>query len=529
MFDTLIQGGQIVDGTGSPWFPGDVGIAGDRIAAIGNLAGAKTCRRIDAAGKIVCPGFVDAHAHSDLTILANRGAVSSLYQGVTTEIAGQCGISLAPVAPNCRALIERSVASTSPGVQLDWTTCADFLERVAEGTAINIGIQAAHGMLRRVVLGMENRRPTEDELRALERVVAEALDAGMLGLSFGLEYFPGSAAEFEELRRLCAVAAARGKLTSWHVRNRDRHFVEAIEEALAATQQAGAALQLAHLSAKPGSSPRAWNRVMELVRLARAQGQDVQCDMIPYGVGPGLLSAILPAWATQGSPAEITARLRDPQARQKMMADCERYWLLFYYRQWDKLTLAASRAHPEWIGLTFREIGQAAGKDPFECVYDLLADEGEGRDNVWINGVLFTEGDVGEWIQDPLFSIASDGLTTRDSGPWRTITNHPGSYGWAPRVIETYVRERRTLRLEEAIRKMTSQPAARWGLLDRGVLRAGLKADVIVFDAARFRTRATYARPHIYAEGMEYVFVNGRLAFEAGAPTGILAGETLRR
>jgi N-acyl-D-aspartate/D-glutamate deacylase len=317
-------------------------------------------------------------------------------------------------------------------------------------------------------------------------------------------------------------------MTSWHVRNRDRRFIEAVQEAIDATRDAGAALQLSHLSAKPGSTPRAWNRCMELVRLARAQGQDVQCDMIPYTTGPGLLSAILPDWAVQGTPDEIAARLRQPAVRQQLLAQTDRYWLLFHFREWDKLTLTGHRAHPDWLGMTFREIGAAAGKDPFEVVFDLLAEAGEGL-WVWINGMLFSEGDIIEWLSDPTFSIASDGFTATENGPLAAAANHPGNYGWTPTVIQKYVGELRAFSLETAILKMTSQPAARFGIYDRGLLRAGAYADVLIFDAQKFKTRATYLKPNVYAEGMEYVFVNGRAALDAGAPTRALAGRVLRR
>jgi len=358
--------------------------------------------------------------------------------------------------------------------------------------------------------------------------VAEALDAGAIGLSFGLEFIPGRVADAEELRRLCVVAAERNKLTSWHVRNRDRKFVEAVDEAISVTRAAGASLQLSHLSAKPGSSPRSWNRVMEQVYLAREGGLDVQCDMIPYVAGPGKMSTILPTWATRGTVPEIQTRLRDPQTRELLMAESDRYWFLFYYREWDKLTLTSSCSHPDWVGLTFREIGDAAGKDPFDCVYDILADEGNMMDATKVNGVLFSEGDIVEWLSDPLFSIASDGFTSTDSGPLTSVANHPNCYGWTPTVIQKYVRELRVLRLEEAIRKMTSMPAARFGLTQRGILRAGMLADVVVFDDAKFQARSTYLKPHVYAEGIDFVIVNGQLALEDGTPTGRLAGRVLR-
>jgi len=363
----------------------------------------------------------------------------------------------------------------------------------------------------------------------MERLVAESLDGGAIGLSFGLEFMPGRVSEPEELRRLCAVAGSRHKMTSWHIRNRDRRFVEAVQEAVDVTREAGAGLQLSHLSAKPGSSPRAWNRCMEAIRLARSRGQDIQCDMIPYTVGPGGMATILPNWATSGTTAEIQARLRDPATREKLKAESDRYWFLFYYRQWDKLTLTRNRTHPEWAGKTLREIGELAGKDPFDIVYDILADEGETMGQVWVNGVLFSEGDIIEWLNDPLFCIASDGLAAQVDGPTARQALHPASFGWTPRVVQTYVRELRAFSLETAVQKMTSMPAARFGLYDRGLIRAGAMADVVVFDPARFTTRATFLKPHVYAEGMDYVFINGQTALAQGKPTGVLAGRVLGR
>lgn len=268
---------------------------------------------------------------------------------------------------------------------------------------------------------------------------------------------------------------------------------------------------------------------MEAVRLARSEGHDVQCDMIPYTIGPGGLATILPDWATDGTVEEVQARLRDPEVRKKLVAESDRYWFLFHYREWDKLTLTRSRTHREWIGMTFREIGEDAGQDPFDCVYDILADEGENMFAAGVNGVLFSEGDVAEWISDPLVSIAADGYALKDSGPLAQAGHHPNCFGWTPRVIQMYVNEMRTMHLEEAVRKMTSMPAERFGLRDRGILRRNMMADVIVFDEQAFKTRATFLKPHVYADGMDYVIVNGRPALENGKLTGALDGRVLGR
>jgi len=528
MFDILIRNGRIVDGTGNPWFPADVGIEHDRITVVGNLSNAEAAMTIDAQDAIVCPGFIDCHSHSDQTILANREATSSVYQGVTTEIVGNCGLGFAPVTKISRSVTEKMVHSLTPEVPVSWSSCGDLLDRIDEGIAINIGYLVAHGAIRRAAMGSADRAPNLAEIATMERLLAESLDAGALGLSFGLEFMPGRLAGRDELLHMCQVAAERGKPTAWHVRDRTRDFEASVNEALSVTRETGAALQLSHLSAKPGSAPRAWNRVMEAVRLARAQGQDVQCDMIPYNVGPGLLAAILPVWATQGTVDEVQARLRDPATRERLIAQSDRYWMMFSRREWDKITLTASQAHVNWVGMTLREIGQATGEDPFDCVYDILADEGEGYEQVWVNGVLFTEGDIIEWLADPLFSIASDGFTSKDHGPLSKIINHPNSFGWTPRVLGAYVHELRTMSLEEAIRKMTSMPATRFGLLDRGLLRPEMMADVAVFNEEAFRTRATYLKPQIYAEGMQTVIVNGQVALQDGAPTDTLAGRVIR-
>ena len=525
MLDILIRNGSIIDGTGNPAYPGDVAIQDERIVAVGRLAWAEAHRVIDAAGRVVCPGFVDIHTHSDRTILGNRSALNCLYQGVTTEIAGNCGMCVAPVT----ALNRGEVASRLQDVcDTAWVSFGQYLENLDEGLGINLAVQVGHNELRAAAMVDPQRPvPSDDEMRLMERLTAESLEEGAIGLSFGLEFMPGRMSQPEELRRLCVLAAERERTTSWHVRNRDRRFQEAVGECLQVCADASARLQLAHLSAKPGSTPRAWNRVMEAVRLARHQGLDAQCDMIPYTVGPGGLPTILPDWATEGPPKVVQERLRDPKVRERLVQESDRYWLLFHNREWDKISLARCRAHPEWVGKTFREIGELAGKDPFDCVYDILADELDHGGRVGVNGILFSEGDIQEWLADPLFSIASDGWTVPLTGPVSRLANHPNCYGWAPRVIETYVRELRCLGLEEAIRKMTSQPASRF-IAGRGLLCSGMIADVIVFDPERFRTRSTYLVPQVYAEGMDFVIVNGQMALNEGRPTDVLAGRVLR-
>jgi N-acyl-D-amino-acid deacylase len=529
MFDVLIRGGKLIDGSGNPWMRSDVAINGDRIVAVGALSQAGATRVIEAQGCVVAPGFIDSHSHSDWTLLANPGADSSLHQGVTTEITGNCGLGYAPVTDLSRVAVEKMAELYMPGVALEWQTFGQYLDRIEEARpGINLAVFAAHGPVRRSVVGMANRPSTPGEQRIIERALSEALDAGAIGVSFGLEYMPGRTASREELLAMCRIAGEQDRMTAWHMRNRDRHFEESTGEIISLISEAGVGAQLSHLSAKPGSSTRAWNRVMEQVELARAQGCDVTADMIPFTIGPGLLANILPDWIYDGGLEKTITRLRDPEIRARLKGDCDRYWLMIAAGEWEKVTLTASTKFSALSRLTFAEIAEKRGGDPFDAIFDILAEEGEAMDQVWINGQLFSEGQIREWISHPLVMLASDGWTTKEQGPIAAVANHPNCYGWTAEILGRCVRESQFFSLAEAIRKMTSLPAARFGLVDRGLIRPGMVADIVVFDAERVTNRATYLQPHRYASGFHTVLVNGEIVLEDGKLTGARAGKLLR-
>jgi N-acyl-D-amino-acid deacylase len=267
---------------------------------------------------------------------------------------------------------------------------------------------------------------------------------------------------------------------------------------------------------------------MGQVELARALGQDVQADMIPFTVGPGLLANVLPDWVYEGGTEKTVARLRDRETRALLKEDCDRYWLMLAAGEWDKVTLTASSKFAELAGLTFAEIAERRGGDPFDAIFDILAEEGEGMDQVWMNGQLFSEGQIREWIGHPLVMLASDGWTSREEGPVATVANHPNCYGWTAEILGHWVRDARLFTLEEAIRKMTSLPAARFGLYDRGVVRPGMMADLVIFDADQVTNRATYTQPHRYPGGFQTVLVGGEIALLDGKLTGVRNGRLLR-
>lgn len=526
--DVIIRNGRVVDGSGAPWVRADVGIEGERIAAIGNLRHAQATREIDAGGKIVAPGFIDCHSHSDWSLLANRGADSSLMQGVTTEIVGNCGLSYAPVSPLNRARIETDVARTSPGATVSWTTFGEYLDHVrAGGIGANFAFLAGHAAIRSAVIGSEERAASPEEMVQMERLLAQALEEGALGLSTGLEFVPGRAATAEELIALSRVVARYDRIHACHQRTRNERFVDSVNEIIGICEAAGARLQISHNNQRPGAPDGAWEQTMVAQEAARRRGLDVSCDTTSYVAGLGLMAAVLPPWLFDQGPAIAAARLGDPVIREKVKADCHRYWLMIARREWDRVWLGRTTNSQEYFGKSFAEIGELMGRDPMDAYLDILMREGAGIADAGMFGQVKTPEHLRELMQHPLVAIEADAWTASATGPLAELANHPASFGWTARVLGEYVRERRWLTLEEAILKMTAMPAAKFGLRDRGLLRPGLAADLVVFDPETIRDNASFERPAVYPSGIEYVFVNGRPAVDGGRLVGVRAGRVL--
>jgi N-acyl-D-amino-acid deacylase len=530
MLDVVIRGGRVVDGSGAPWVRADVGIAGDRIAAIGSLAQAAAARVIDAAGKIVAPGFIDCHSHSDWSLLANRGADSTLRQGVTTEIVGNCGMSYAPVSALNRARLETDVARTSPGARLEWTTFGEYLDCVRrDGIGANYAFLVGHAAIRSAVMGSAERPATPDEVAAMERLLAQALEEGAIGFSTGLEFVPGRAATEDELVALSRVVARYDRIHACHQRTRNERFVESVDEIIRVCKAAGARLQISHNNKRPGAPEGAWEQTMEAQEAARQRGLDVSCDTTSYVAGLGLMAAVLPPWLFDEGPAKAAERLGDPVIREKVKGDCRRYWLMIADRQWDRVWLGRTTNSMEYFGKSFLEIGALMGKDPMDAYLDILMKEGAGIADAGMFGQVKSPEHLRELMQHPLVALEADAWTASAEGPLAPMVNHPASFGWTARVLGEYVRERRWLRLEEAIKKMTAMPAAKFGLQDRGLLRPGLAADVVVFDADTIQDNASFERPAVYPSGIDYVLVNGQVAVDGGRLTGLRAGQVLAR
>ncbi|MBV9358842.1 MAG: amidohydrolase family protein [Chloroflexi bacterium] len=527
MYDVLLRGGQVVDGSGAPAVHTDVAVIGDEIVALGDLREREARRTLDLHGQVLAPGVVDIHSHADFTFLEERSGRSAIRQGVTTEVVGNCGQSYAPVTERNRQAVSDRSAGWQPSVDVSWSSTADYLAEVRRGNGVNAVYLVGHGTLRSAVMGTVDRPATDDEIGQMQTLLDEALADGARGMSTGLEFMPGRPATPPELGSLATTVGRRGGLVASHIRNRDRSFEAAVEEMLTATRVGEAKLQLSHLMVKPGHAPGAWERVVGQMETARGVGQDVVADMIPYDTGPGLATGFLPGWALDGGPAATLARLRAPESYARIRADYDRYWLFVAMGEWDRLTLAFSQAHPDWIGQRFDQLADELGMEPIDLLLQVLIDEGEGLDRITVNGRLFDEAHVRACLTHPLFLLSSDSWRgTRDGGPGE-VANHPSCWGWVPRILGHYVREAGVLSLVEAVRKMTSEPAMRLGLADRGTIRPGARADLMSFDPGTVGTTATFASPAQRPVGIQHVFVNGIAVLEEGVPTGALPGRLL--
>jgi N-acyl-D-amino-acid deacylase len=517
--DLVITGGTVIDGTGAPGTSADVAIDGDRITAVGRgLTGRRT---VDATGLVVTPGFVDLHSHADYTLPTSPGAVTQLAQGVTTLVGGNCGHSPFPITDRNRGT--GVFAGYDPSTLGDWTDVDGYAAMVdAAEPGVNLALQIGHNRIRSAVLGDDDRAPTADELAEMRAHVARAAEAGVLGFSTGLIYPPGLFAHTDEVLALVREATAHGLLYSTHVRNETDRVIEAVTEAVDTARAAGARLQVSHLKSMGPANHGLAKVALDLVAAARADGLDVACDVYPYTASSTSLASRLPAWALDGGAPAVLRRLADPDERARIVAGLhERFGRDI---DPDGVVLAELGPGPfaEYVGTSLTQIGAALGLDPAEVVLRVLA----GHGDVAIVNHAMAEEDVRAVLSSPLSAVASDGWILDAQGSGHP---HPRSFGTFARVLGRYVRDDGVLTLAEAVRKSTSLPAARAGLTDRGVLRAGAAADVVVLDAARVTDRSTFAEPWRLADGVHTVLVNGTVALETGAVSGARGGRVLRK
>lgn len=516
MLDYKIIGGQVLDGTGATPVRADVGVAGDRIAAIGDLAKAESAAVIDAAGKCVAPGFIDAHSHSDAYLLIEPSAPSKLYQGVTTEIVGNCGASAAPLA-DAAWLPSDWRAQTYSGT---WRSVAEYrclLEQARP--APNVMLLIGHGKLRAWVMGYQARPATSDERRAMTRLLEQSLDEGGRGLSTGLIYAPGLFATPDEIADLARVVARRDGIYTTHMRSEGKELLEALEETLAIARQTGVRLEISHLKTSGRSN---WSKVaaaLNLIRGARAAGLDVAADRYPYTAGGTDLDVILPDWAQAGGCDAVLGRLRDPEERARLRQEMAAARLA---DDWKGVVIG-STAEVSFRGKSLPEIAQALGVDPIEAALRLM--EGDGlKTSAFFFGM--SEDNMWKILAEPFVMLGSDASLRALQGPLSRDFPHPRAYGAFPKFLRAAL-DGKTVALPEAIRKMTSLPAEHFRIKGRGRVVVDGFADLVVFDPDTVADRATFAAPHALAQGIEYVMVNGVPTLGRNGLTGGRAGRIL--
>jgi N-acyl-D-amino-acid deacylase len=509
----LLRGGALLDGTGQPGRPADLAIKGDRISAIGDLSRWTADLTLNVTGLVVAPGFIDMHSHSDLALLANPRAESKLRQGVTTEVIGQCGFSPAPAPEGQQDAIRALFGSWGQEVDWTWGSFADYLDALRRHpTSVNVVPLVGHSTIRVGAMGQDNRPPTPSELVAMQDTVRAAMDDGAFGMSTGLIYAPGMFADTEELVALASALAPANGIYFSHIRSEAENLLGAIAEAIEIGRRAGVPVQIAHLKAEGRSNWGKAEAALEAIDKARAQGVDITFDVYPYTAWNTSLAQLLPTWARAGGPEAIVERLREPTSRSQVRAEIAAAASADPGR-WDRRLLASvdSDANRPLQGLTIAQIAERRGADPEDVVIDLLVEE---RADASMVGFAMDENGVRRIISHPLAMIGSDAAAAAPYGLLGRGHPHPRTYGTFPRILGRYVREEGLLTLEDAVAKMTSHPAARLGLTDRGQLAVGLAADIVVFDPNTIADRATYQDPHQYPTGIRCVIVNGILELD---------------
>jgi N-acyl-D-amino-acid deacylase len=527
MDDLRISGGHLIDGTGAPGRGADLTVRDGRIAAVEPRSVRPAHRVIDARGLVVAPGLIDIHTHSDFTLPLNPRAESKIRQGVTLEVVGNCGFSVAPALPGRAEMLREYLASSAPWLPFQETTFADYASSFPS-TSLNVILQVGHNTLRLMTAGLENRPLKPDEMTAMERLLEEALAGGAWGLSSGLFTAPGNFADAAEIHALARVLRRHGAAYSTHVRDEANQGFEAVREAIAVGDATGVHVQIAHLKLSGVDNWGGAARLLGEIEAARRRGVPVDCDAYPYDTASNPLRNLLPRWVMENGIAAMLERLRARDVRTRLRDEIARQGLTNFGRipSWDAVRVAISPHLPENAGRTLGDIARGRGVDAIDAVADyIVADRGETR----ILVTSMADADVHAIARAAWVTVGSDANALATSGVTGQGKPHPRSYGTHARILGPYVRDLKLLTLEQAVAKMTGVAARALGLTDRGVVRPGAWADVTVFDPVRIADRSTYEEPHRYATGVSTVVVNGQVVVDGGDHTGALPGRVLRR
>ena len=526
MYDLLIQNGSVVDGTGSKAYLADVAAVDEEIVAIGKLEGDAT-RIVDAKGMVVSPGFIDLHTHSDLSFLLDPTAQSKIRQGVTFELAGNCGGSYgAPLEGGALESFKKRVSEYPDNLDVNWKDFGGYLDTIqSAGTTLNLAVQVGHGTVRSCVLGMDSRAPDRDEMNRMKELISESIELGAMGFSTGLFYAPGSYARLEEVIELASIAADHGVIYSTHMRDegtQNTGLMVAVSEAIEVGRRTGIKVEISHVKCK---GPAVWGmagNILDLVERSRREGIDVAGDQYPYTASStGLTGGLFPRWSLVGGREATLARIADNGVRGRMLEDIEGFYL--EYGGSEKVVIARYVPESAYEGMSMYEIANVLGCTPAEAALDLYK-----QDDGQVIVHAMSEDDLDLIATHPFISVASDGSSLSADGILSAGRPHPRSYGTYPRFLAQMVREKKLVLLEEAVRRMTSLPAARLGLSKRGRLAPGYFADLVVFDPDTIQDTASFEVPHSYPIGIPHVSVNGVLVIQDGEFTGKTPGRVVR-
>jgi N-acyl-D-amino-acid deacylase len=525
-FDLVILNGALIDGSGKKEFSGDIGINNGIITEIGNLKKAEAAYKIDAAGLKVTPGFIDIHSHTDTDLLINPKAESKIRQGVTTEIAGQDGSSWAPIGGPEVDRLRKSFKETY-NEDLSWTSFNEFLNYFSSRKfSVNFASMIGQGTLRELVVGMDDRPATDDEIKRMQQEIIKAVESGAVGLSSGLEYTPGSFASTEELIKLCSIVPEKAKLYSTHMRNEDNRVIEAVTEAIRISDESKARLLIAHLKVSGKSNWNKADEVLNLIDKAAAKGMEIHADRYTYVAYHTNLSALFPLWARDGGTKAFIDRLSDETEKSKMKEYVEKK-ISNLDGEWNGVLISSvgNKELKSYQGMTIQQISDEINLSPFETSVKIIVD---ADNSVMMMGFGMEEKSTESILAHPRVMIASDAGSHAPYPPMDRSIAHPRAYGTFPRAIAHYVRERKICSLEEMIRKMTSLPAEKIRIKDRGLLQKGKKADIVLFNYDTIKDKASFTEPHQYPEGIPYVIVNGEVVIKNGEHTGAMPGTVIR-
>jgi N-acyl-D-amino-acid deacylase len=520
MFDIVIKNGSIVDGTGKLIYRADIALKGDRIAKIGEIEHKEANRCIDVKGLIVAPGFVDVHSHSDIDVLNSPYEPNKITQGITTEIAGNCGFSLFPILKERINEFKAIMASYNKKGNIDWFDAEDYFNKVGKlGIGFNYVPLVGHGIIRVNAMGFSSEKANEEELEKMKMLVEKCMQQGVWGLSTGLGYMPGCFADTNELIELCKVVAKYGGIYTSHIRNQGEFLIESIKEAIEIGEESGVSVVISHIKAYGRKN---WGKIDEAICLiegARIRGVKIMCDFYPYTSASSTLSYELPKWLNEGGMNKFIQRISSEDIRKKVMDEMEALDEI----SWDKVTICEVKTdkNKQYEGKTVSEIAKILGKSDYDTVFDLIIEE-KGAVNTVCE--MMSEEDVKKIANYPYAALGSDAYAVPEN---KEFKGHPRNFGAFPRFLSRYVSDKKFISLEEAVRRMTSMPAKFFGIKNRGILKEGNYADIVIFDYSEISDEASVKEPMKFSKGIKYVIVNGKIQMDSSKLLKLPVGKVL--